>query len=556
MRPSFFDSSMTNKEISKAIKLTAALAELHGENDFKIKSLTNASFQIDRYGDSLEGKSIEQLQKIPGIGKSTAEKIIEFIETGTTEELQHYLQTTPAGVVGLLKVKGLGPKKVLTLWHEMGIESPGELLYACNENRLVTGKGFGAKSQESIRQALEFNLSNTGKLHYAEAETVALEFIRIFEQIAPYGKVEFTGELRRKMEVVDHIELIASITLEDLEEHLGNLDSASELEPNEDHIQFVFAGKYTICMYGCPTEDFEREQLIRTGPAEHLQDLDVDPEEPIDSEAAFYDERGFPFILPELRDLPIDEAAGINLENLVTFEAIQGVLHNHSTWSDGADSLEEMAKAARDLGLHYLGICDHSRTASYAGGLSIERVQQQWKEIDALNTKLGPFYIFKGIESDILGDGSLDYPDEILAGFDLVVASVHSIFNMDEERATNRLIKAIENPYTTILGHPTGRLLLSRKGYPINHKKVIDACAANKVIMELNAHPYRLDIDWRWIPYCIEKGVKISINPDAHRKAGYLDMHYGVNVARKAGLTTEMLFNSLSLNDMKEALRK
>jgi DNA polymerase (family X) len=547
---------MTNKEISKALKLTAALAELHGENDFKIKSLTNASFQIDRFGDSLEGKTLEQLQKIPGIGKSTAEKILEFIETGSTEELQSYIQNTPAGVVGLLKVKGLGPKKVLTLWHEMGIESPGELLYACNENRLVTGKGFGAKSQESIRQALEFNLMNSGKLHYAEAETVAIEFIHILERAEPNWNIQFTGELRRKMETVDHIELIVNVALDELEDFLGQCEYASEISPDEEFIQFKFAEKYDILIYGSAQGDFEREQLIRTGPAEHLQELDLDPMEPVESESNFYDDRGFPFIIPELRDLPIDEAAEIDISKLVKFEDIRGVLHNHSTWSDGADSLEEMAKAARDMGLEYLGICDHSRTASYAGGLSIERVYQQWSEIDSLNSKLGPFHIFKGIESDILGDGSLDYPDDVLAGFDLVVASIHSIFGMDEDRATSRLIKAIENPYTTILGHPTGRLLLSRKGYPINHKKVIDACAANKVIMELNAHPYRLDIDWRWIPYCLEKGVKISINPDAHRKAGYLDMQYGINVARKAGLTSDMMFNALSLNEMKEALNK
>jgi DNA polymerase (family 10) len=547
---------MTNKEISKALKLSAALGELHEENDFKLKSLTNASFQIDRYGEALEGKSMEQLVKIPGIGKGIAEKILELIETGTSNDLQHYLQITPAGVVGLLSVKGIGPKKVKTLWHEMGIESPGELLYACNENRLITAKGFGVKTQDSIRQALEFNLSNSGKLHFAEAEIAAQEIIRLIEVEEPNWRLAFTGELRRKMEVVDQIELIADVDADALEDVLGRLPLASNTEISDEFVQTSFADKYRIHIYWSDLENFERDQLIRTGPADHLQELDLDPEEPVISEESFYDERGFPFIIPELRDLPIDEAASIDASKLVQFKDIIGVLHNHSTWSDGADSLEEMAIAARDLGLKYLGICDHSRTASYAGGLSIDRVYQQWTEIASLNSKLGPFHIFKGIESDILSDGSLDYPDEVLAGFDLVVASIHSIFGMDEERATSRLIKAIENPYTTILGHPTGRLLLSRKGYPINHKKVIDACAANSVIMELNAHPYRLDIDWRWIPYCLERGVKISINPDAHRKAGYLDMHYGINVARKAGLTPEMMFNALTLSELTEYLKK
>ena len=547
---------MTNKEISKALKLSAALGELHEENDFKLKSLTNASFQIDRYGEALEGKSMEQLVKIPGIGKGIAEKILELIETGTSNDLQHYLQITPAGVVGLLSVKGIGPKKVKTLWHDMGIESPGELLYACNENRLITAKGFGVKTQDSIRQGLEFSLSNSGKLHFAEAEIAAQEIIRLIEVEEPNWRLAFTGELRRKMEVVDQIELIADVDADALEDVLGRLPLASNTEISDEFVQTSFADKYRIHIYWSDLENFERDQLIRTGPADHLQELDLDPEEPVISEESFYDERGFPFIIPELRDLPIDKAFAIDASKLVQFNDIIGVLHNHSTWSDGADSLEEMAIAARDLGLKYLGICDHSRTASYAGGLGIDRVYQQWTEIDSLNSKLGPFHIFKGIESDILSDGSLDYPDEVLAGFDLVVASIHSIFGMDEERATSRLIKAIENPYTTILGHPTGRLLLFRKGYPINHKKVIDACAANSVIMELNAHPYRLDIDWRWIPYCLERGVKISINPDAHRKAGYLDMHYGINVARKAGLTPEMMFNALTLSELTEYLKK
>ena len=215
-----------------------------------------------------------------------------------------------------------------------------------------------------------------------------------------------------------------------------------------------------------------------------------------------------------------------------------------------------MATAARDLGLQYFGICDHSKSAGYANGLQTERVMQQHQEIDLLNEELAPFKIFKGIESDILSDGNLDYPDDVLTSFDFIVASVHSGLKMDEDKATSRLIKAIENPFTTILGHPTGRLLLARKGYPINHKKVIDACAANNVVIELNAHPYRLDIDWRWIDYCMEKNVMISINPDAHETSGLLDMHYGVYAARKGGLTKAYTFNALSLEEINNWFQK
>jgi DNA polymerase (family 10) len=228
-------------------------------------------------------------------------------------------------------------------------------------------------------------------------------------------------------------------------------------------------------------------------------------------------------------------------------------LHNHSTWSDGVHTLEQMATYCKDnLKMEYFGICDHSKSAFYANGLNEQRLYTQHQEIDALNAKLAPFKIFKGIESDILNDGSLDYSDDILKTFDFVVASVHSNLRMDEEKATARLIKAIENPYTTILGHPTGRLLLSRKGYPIDFAKVIDACAANKVVIEINANPLRLDLDWRWHRYALEKGVLLSINPDAHRMEGFYDMHYGTLIGRKGGLTAAQCLNAKSLQDISE----
>jgi DNA polymerase (family 10) len=547
---------MTNKEISRALKLIAALGELHDENPFKLKSYTNASFNVDRAGEALEGKSLEQLLQIPGIGKGIAQVILDLLTTGTTSDLQEYVAKTPAGVVEMLGIKGIGPKKVATIWKELGIESPGELLYACHENRLVELKGFGAKTQASIQVALEYRLANQGKFHFAEAETVANEIIRLLHQQDDALTIDVTGELRRKMEIIETPELLVETTPHELELLLQRIPEIQITSTLEDSIIIKVAEKYSFYLICCDDDQWEREQLLRTGPPEHLDSLDLDPEEPVSSESEFYKERGFPYILPELRDLPIEQAAAIDNEQLVKWEDIRGILHNHSTYSDGANTLKDMAIACRDLGMEYLGICDHSKSAFYAGGLSIEKVQQQHAEIEKLNAELGPFRIFKGIESDILSDGSLDYPDEILASFDFVVASVHSILNMDIDRATQRLITAIENPFTRILGHPTGRLLLSRKGYPIDHKKVIDACAANGVIMELNAHPYRLDIDWRWIPYCLEKGVPISINPDAHRVEGYMDMQYGINVARKGGLTKAALFNGKSLSEMEAYLKK
>jgi len=255
--------------------------------------------------------------------------------------------------------------------------------------------------------------------------------------------------------------------------------------------------------------------------------------------------------LPELRDNTLETAIKLSRNSLIKNEDIKGILHCHSKYSDGANTLKEMAEACLESGYTYFGICDHSQSAQYAGGLKPDEVLKQHEEIEKLNKSWKtPFKVLKGIESDILFNGQLDYEPEILQKFDFVVASVHSNLKMNEEKAMQRVIAAIENPYTNILGHPTGRLLLSRAGYPIDHKKVIDACAANKVAIELNAHPYRLDIDWRWIPYCMEKGVMISINPDAHEIKGLADVQYGVNVARKGGLTPDFTLNCLSLEDI------
>jgi DNA polymerase (family 10) len=259
---------------------------------------------------------------------------------------------------------------------------------------------------------------------------------------------------------------------------------------------------------------------------------------------------------PELREghFEIEKAKNHELPKLIEYSDLKGILHNHSTYSDGMNSLQEMAVYCKELGYQYLGICDHSQTAVYADGLKPETVLIQQQEIDRLNQQLFPFKIFKGIESDILSNGELDYEEDMLKSFDFIVASVHANLKMDEAKANARLIKAIENPYTTILGHPTGRLLLGRPGYPIDHKKIIDACAANKVVIELNAHPYRLDIDWRWIPYCLEKGVMISINPDAHQLKGYHDMRYGTYAARKGMLTKEHCLNAMDLSTFEHYL--
>jgi DNA polymerase (family 10) len=309
----------------------------------------------------------------------------------------------------------------------------------------------------------------------------------------------------------------------------------------------------------CSQGEFGSKLTYYTGNIGHLslvneQSMSIKDvlEQSHSEESTVYGEMGWPVIIPELREgLYEKEFLQVpKMGEILETKDIQGILHNHSTYSDGKHSLAEMARACKGLGYRYFGISDHSQTAVYANGLNEERVLDQHQEIDRLNKELAPFRIFKGIESDILNDGSLDYADPVLHSFDFVVASVHSNLNMDIDQATERLLKAVKNPYTTILGHPTGRQLLKREGYPIDHQKVIDACADHDVVIEINAHPWRLDLDWRWVHYAVEKGVKISINPDAHEKAGLEDVFYGVCVARKAGLTKSMTFNTMSMEEM------
>lgn len=533
---------MTNDDIIETLELCAKLMELHGENPFKIRALSNAAFRLSKLRYDLISKSQEELENLEGVGKGIAAKIKELKETGTLSELEELKRITPHGVIDMMQVKGLGPKKVAALWHDLHIESVGELLYACNENRLITLKGFGAKTQESVKQSIEFMLTNTNKLHYASLEGPVNKLIEYIQSNQEGIQISLVGELRRKCEVIEHIDVLLDHELiTDISTHIAGIPL-----PVKFHV--------------CSPDEFPYHLFRLTANKSHLQLCDFESlqNKKFNSEKEIYAALELQYIEPELREglQEVELARHHKIPQLIEPTHLRGTLHNHTTWSDGVHTLKEMADKCISLGLEYFGVCDHSKTAVYANGLSAERVMAQQKEIDELNAGYKGFRILKGIESDILTDGSLDYPEEILKTFDLVVASIHSAFKMDKEHATARLIKAIENPYTSILGHPTGRLLLARPGYPIDHKKVIDACAANKVHIELNAHPYRLDIDWRYIHYCMEKNVMISINPDAHHTDGLTDMYYGVCAARKGMLTADMCLNTLPLEDLIKALKK
>ena len=542
---------MTNKEIAKVFKLCSQLMELYNENPFRTKAMASASFRIDKLPFAASQSDLETLSEQPNIGKSTAEKIMQVITTGTFPDLEKLLAKTPEGILEMLKIKGLGPKKIQIIWNDLEIESVGELYYACNENRLIEAKGFGLKTQEDIKKAIEFSIANQGWFLYAKVMPSALEVIQHLEKTLPLAPISFTGDYRRKSEVLQHVQILIAAEPSQVHQAIKSLEYEFDINKENQRISFKDQNGIPFDVLTCGVHEYAKNLLISTGSEEHIKQLEEIAEiQNLDSENEIYRSLGLAYIEPELRESGnvIELAKENKLPELITYADLKGSLHNHSTYSDGVHSLKDMALYCKEeLGLEYLGICDHSKTAVYANGLSLERLEQQWIEIDELNKKLAPFKIFKGIESDILSDGSLDYPDEILAKFDFVVASIHSNLKMDQDKATDRIIKAIENPYTTILGHPTGRLLLSRAGYPLDFKKVIDACAANKVVIEINANPLRLDLDWRWHQYALEKGVLLSINPDAHRKEGFLDMEYGVYVGRKGGLTKEMCLNAFDL---------
>ena len=550
---------MENKIIARKLRLHAQLMELHNENPFKVRTIANAAIKVDKLPVRIADQSPEDIEKIDGLGKSTAAKVLELLQKGSFTDLDNILQNTPEGIVEMLGIKGIGPKKIGIIWKDLQIESIGELYYACNENRLVEAKGFGIKTQEEIRKIIEFKMAGKGKFLYAQAEPLAetlhADLSLWLSNLDSGALLQIAGDYRRLCEIVENLDFI--IGSDDPKGILAGINAYSPLKfiQETDH-QFIadspFGLKIHLHIYH--KSEFYINLFKLTGNSSHVaQVLTLAGAGPFSDELDIYRQAGLAYVEAELReDLGELELAKTNsLPNLITFGDLKGSLHNHSTWSDGVHTLEQMALFCKDeLHLEYFGICDHSKSAFYAKGLYEERVLAQHQEIDVLNAKLAPFKIFKGIESDILNDGSLDYSEDVLQSFDFVVASVHSNLRMTEEKATARLIKAIENPYTTILGHPTGRLLLSRQGYPIDYAKVIDACAANQVVIEINANPLRLDLDWKWHRYALEKGVLLSINPDAHRMEGFRDMRYGVFVGRKGGLEAKQCLNAMSLAEI------
>ncbi|MFT4095009.1 MAG: helix-hairpin-helix domain-containing protein [Niabella sp.] len=554
---------MNNADIADHFLLLSKLMDINGENSFKSKTYSIAAFHIEKLEQQLIETDRNVIAGIKGLGPSVAAKIAELIDTGSLEILQEYITHIPEGVREMLRIKGLGPKKINIVWKEMGIQSIGELEYACIENRLTRFKGFGAKTQANVLEAINFYNQHIGHFLYAQIEQLYPSIKGYLENLFGKDKILITGDFRRQLLTIKELEFVIDDHTENIKPKFQTVYPPELLEDNTDSLLYKLTNGLKLRLY-CNTGNIFKKQFLTSAGDSFLDAFfenykkDDFEKEPFENEAAIFEKAGIPFIVPYLREKRhiVELAKEQRLPEVIEVSDIKGIIHNHSTWSDGIHTIEELAQDLIKNGFEYLVISDHSKTAAYASGLSEEKVIEQQQQVDELNKKLAPFKIFKSIESDILNDGSLDYSNDMLATFDLVIASIHSNLYMHEDKAMQRLIKAIENPFTTILGHPTGRLLLSRNGYPINHQKIIDACAANSVVIEINANPHRLDLDWQWIDYAIEKNVLLSIDPDAHNIEGLYDIRYGVLASQKGGLTAAHNLSSFSLFQFEDYIQK
>lgn len=546
---------MTNKSVARRLKFTADLIELTGGNPFRARAFASGARAIERLDVPLEQLAADDsLTGVQGIGKGLAGEIRELLSTGELAIIERLLQALPPGLPDVLRVRGLGVKKVRTLWTEAGVTSLDELEAAAVAGRLAQLDGFGAKTVQNILTSIDELRVYDGQAHLRDAYREAVTLRNALREAGLRSEV--AGAVRRQCNVVDAIELVVDDSPELIASALAALGRTTTIA--DDAISTSTTLGMPVTLWLTSEAAFGRSLFERTGPHSHLEAFHALHGAPIETaeEDEVYTAAGLSPLPPPLRDDPnaLALAAHGLVPELVTSADLRGTLHNHTTWSDGAHSLREMSEAARERGLTYFGVCDHSRSLQIAHGLTIDQLEAQREEIDTLNAEYArqgiDFRIFAGSEVDILADGSLDYPDEVLAGLDVVVASIHTGFRMSADEATARLVSAVSNPYVDILGHPTGRLLLRRKGYPIDTDAVLDACAEHGVAVELNANPWRLDLDWTFLRSATERGVFVSINPDAHAIDGLDDTRWGVAAAQKGGLTASQSLTSKTSDEL------
>lgn len=568
---------MDKHSLARIFNELGLLLELKGENPFKVRAYYNAARTIENLAEDLASLIREnRLREVPGIGEAIAQKIGEWVATGTLEYYENLKAATPPGLFEMLRIPGMGPKKVWLVYQELGITSLEALETACEDQLLQNLAGFGVKTQEKIRAGIQFVKAGRGQFLWFEGMAAATPLLNRLREHHLVIRAELAGSLRRYKEVTKDIDIVVSAKepgpVMNYWRELPEVESVSGSGPTKTAVRLK-AGIAADLRVVAPQE-FTHAWHHFTGSKEHNTSLRRlaktlgykvneyglfnDRDEPFYAaeEAELYHTLGLEYIPPELReDLgEIEAAQQGRLPKLISTADLKGIFHIHTTYSDGAATLKEMAEAVKALGYTYMGVADHSQSAVYAHGLHLDSLRRQWDEIDALNEESSNFKILKGIETDILASGELDYNDEILAGFDFIIGSIHSRFQMGREAMTARILRAMDHPQLTMLGHPTGRILLERNGYELDLEAVLDKAAVRGVVLEFNANPYRLDLDWRWIRQAKTRGIKLAINPDAHHPVDLQWMASSLRVASKGWLEAGDVVNAKTTSEMKAYL--
>jgi DNA polymerase (family 10) len=581
---------MNKDQVAEVLAGIAVLLELKGENPFKTRAYLNAARTIETLSEPLDRVVAEaRLGELKGIGEALQTKITELVTTGRLQYYEDLKAATPPGLIAMLEIPGLGPKKIKALHDELGIQTVEQLEQACKEGKIAGLKGFGEKTQTNIREGINRRRAYASRHLLSEALPRAEPLLEALRSHPEVIRCSAAGSLRRHREVIGDIDLLASSKrpAEVIEFFTSQPGILNVIAKGETKASVLLEGGIQSDLRVVSDAEYSSALLYFTGSKEHnivmrqraierglrlneygLFHSTVETRDPkllvkCRTEQEIFEKLGLHYIPPELREDMGEIALAEKgpLPRLIEWTDLKGSLHNHSTWSDGHQRPEDIAKAMRELGLAYWGITDHSKSSFQANGLDAARVRQQLKEISLINERLAAegteFRLLTGTEVDILKDGKLDFPDDLLAELDVVIASIHQSFNQTEAETTQRLIGAARNPYVHILGHLTGRLLLEREPYKVDQRAVIDTCAQTGTWIELNAHPLRFDMDWRWWPYAKSKGVKCVINCDGHRleHAGFLRL--GAGIARKGWLTKEDVINTLPLKALlKELGRK
>ena len=577
-------AQLTKEQIAEVFESIAQMLELKGENVFKIRAYTNAARALEIYtGDLTAAVGEGRLDEIAGVGKAIADKITELVATGQLAFFERLKAEFPPGIFEMFEVQGLGPKKIKALWEKLEIITIADLEKGCSDGRIADLAGFGKKTAANILLAIQARAKHAGRYRIGVIAGDAEQMVADLRELPEVLQASIAGSYRRRKEVVGDLDFIVATSdpevvskffiehpmVESVMVHGATKSSVRMKSGIQADLRVVTTGEYPFALnYFTGSKEHNivlRQRALARGWTLNEYRLGFDekskitPEAvpPIDDERGLYRALDLDYVEPELREDRGEVAAAEahTLPNLVELENLRGTFHNHTTASDGRSSLAEMAAAAQELGLQYLGIADHSKSSFQARGLEADRLLAQVAEIRALNATFdGLFRIFAGSEVDILKDGTLDFADEVLAELDYVVASVHSSFTLSSEEMTARIIRAMENPYVTMLGHLTGRLLLARDSYALDIPAVIEAAARTGTMIELNASPYRLDMDWRWWPLAKEKGVRCVINPDAHHAEHLRFLHYGIGIARKGWLTRGDVVNCLPLGQIENVI--